>query len=128
MIDDPSPEICQELVRVVAVTLADSVGDDRLQVRLDPDEDILVPEFCRIGRRNSLLLFADVAPKLVEFEPIHLDKLHESIVQLGTAVADTDAETHDRVAMNSGQPFGCANRATLGQGGDDGDLLIAGED
>jgi hypothetical protein len=33
-------KISQELISVVAVALADAVGDDRLQVCVDPDEDV----------------------------------------------------------------------------------------
>ena len=45
-------------------------------------------------------------------------------MKLGAAIADTDSEAHDRVAMNAGQPLGRADRAAFGQGRDDSYLLV----
>jgi hypothetical protein len=38
-----------------------------------------------------------------------LDELHQLVMQRSATVADANAETHDRGAMNAGQPLGCAD-------------------
>jgi hypothetical protein len=124
-IEDAPPKIGEESVRVLAVALADQVGNDRLPGRVNSDENVLIAEVGRICRPHLPLLLADKTPKLVEFKPVHLDEAHHLIMQLGAAFANADAEAHDCITMNAGQPFGCADRATFRQGGNDSDLFIA---
>ena len=83
--------IGQKRIGVLGVSLADTVGDDRLQVRVDT-EDVLIPDISGIGRLHLPLLLRDVRPKLVEFEPVHLHKLHQLIVYGGATLADADAK------------------------------------
>jgi hypothetical protein len=49
-------------------------------------------------------------------------------MQSGATFADANAETHDRVAMNAGQPLCSADRTAFGKGGDNSDLFVARED
>ena len=46
------------------------------------------------------------------------------IVELDCAEADARRETHDRIAMNAGQSLDRADATSLGQGSDNGDLLV----
>ena len=50
---------------------------DRLPVRVDPDEHVLVAEIGRVGRLDPILILSDVGPKLVQFQAIDLDELHQ---------------------------------------------------
>src|ERR1700730_1867543 len=108
-VDNALPEIHQKRVGVLAVALADQVGDDCFPGRIDPDENVLVAKVRRVSRLDPFLLLADVRPQLVEFESVNLDELHKTVVQLGAAIADADAKAHDRVTMNASQALSSAD-------------------
>src|SRR5437879_7264286 len=77
--------------------------------------------------RNALLLLRQKCPLLVQFAEVHGKVTHHRVVQAGAALADPDAEIHDRLAVHVGQPLGGADGASLRQRGDHLDLLLVGE-
>src|SRR5271157_5046438 len=54
--------------------------------------------------------------------------MHHAVMQSGTAFADADAKAHDRIPVNACQALNGANGTTLGEGSDDFDLPVEGED
>ena len=48
------------------------------------------------------MLFPNIGPKLIKFEPIDLDESHHLVMQSGAAITDPNTEAHDRVAVNAG--------------------------
>jgi hypothetical protein len=49
-------------------------------------------------------------------------------VQFSTAAADPQGESADRAAINAGNPCGRTNAKTLGESGDNLNLLVARKD
>jgi hypothetical protein len=66
-----------------------------------PMRNVLSAEVGRICRRHLPLLFADVTPKLVQLESVHLDESHHLIMQCRATVTDADTKAHDRVTVNA---------------------------
>ena len=48
-------------------------------------------------------------------------------MQLCTATADARSKAHDRIAVNAGQALDAPDGQALGEGGDNFNLLVAGE-
>jgi hypothetical protein len=77
---------------------------------------------------HALLLLADVGPQLVQLDTADTKPDHYAVVQLGASAPDTSTKAHDRIAMNASDPLDGADRHALGEGGDDFNLPVAGED
>ena len=83
-------------------------------------------------RAHALLLLADVGPQLVQLDHVHRQAPHHFVMQGSAASPDPGAKPHDRIPVDASQPPSqppdAADAHALGQGGNDGDLPIAGED
>jgi hypothetical protein len=55
------------------------------------------------------LFFRDEAPRFVQLDARDVQTAHHRIVEHGTTVADTYSKAHDRIAVNSSQPFDRSN-------------------
>ena len=80
------------------------------------------------GLSPRSLLLADERPKFVALDTTDPQADHDAVVQLGTAATDLGPQSHDRVAVYAGHPFGGADAQAFGQTTDDRNLLIARND
>jgi hypothetical protein len=64
------------------------ICDDGLGRRRQRNERVLVAKDGAVLAGDLLLLFADIGPQLVEFEPTGPDADHHAVVQLGTATTN----------------------------------------
>ena len=71
---------------------------------------------------------ADIGPQLVAFDPVRANADHHAVVQFGAATTDLKGELADRLAIDAGNAGNGADAEAFGQGGDDFNLLFAGED
>ena len=122
---DASTKVLHEVVRIGAIALADSVGDDRLLCTGECRENVLVTLGEGFMRLQPLLLFADKALHFVKLDPGDADAKHAAIVQLGAALADLEGELADSLTVDANQARRGPNANAPGKGGDDFNLLIS---
>ena len=75
---------------------------------------------------TRLLLLADEGPNLVKLYMPGLQPDHHSVVEFRAALAHTDAQPHNRIAVNVSQTLGCANADALSERRNSSDLFVEG--
>src|SRR5258708_3599123 len=96
-------QISDKKLSVVAVALADVVGDNRLGSTGEGEERIHVAQLGGIALAKMALLLADEAPCLIHLDTSDLEVAHCAVVQRGATHTDASAEPHDGVTVNAGQ-------------------------
>jgi len=79
-------------------------------------------------KREAVILLADVGPNLIALDGAGGDVLDRIFHDGHAVVADADQQSHDGVAMDASHALDGTDRTALGEGGDDLNLLIAGQD
>ena len=77
--------------------------------------------------QDVLLLFADKRPRLIKFKTVHSNANHHAVVQFCAAATDAEREAGDRLAVAAGKRGDGALADAFAEGGDDFNLLFAGE-
>lgn len=76
---------------------------------------------------HTPLLFADVGPCLIHFNPAHVQATHELVVEGGATVPDPGSKAHDGIAVDAGKPLGRPDGASFGKSANDLNLLVKRE-
>jgi len=74
--------------------------------------------------RGVLVLLADKALNLINLDPTAPQASHFLVVELGTSFPHSNAEAHDRVPVDTGDPFDASDAAALAQWQKKGSWLV----
>ena len=117
----------QEVHRAFGVTLADAPANDSLLRSGHADENVLIALHRDLVLFHVLLFLADEGPRLIELQPLGADTDHHAVVKLHAAHADAIGEAANGAAVNAGQARGGTDADAFAKGGNDFNLLFAGE-
>lgn len=107
-----------------AGTVATAEARHDLGIRADaaPRPDVSVLRMVAVDA--VIFLLPDVSPDFVKFQPGAGKVPHRLIHHAGAALSHADAKPHDRIPVNPRHALDSADRGTLSQGRDNGDLLV----
>src|SRR5258708_973766 len=117
----------QEVHRGFGVTLADTPANNRLLRPGHTDENVLIALGVDLMALDVLLLLADERPRLVQFQAVHSNSDHQAVVQFSAATANAERKSGNCLAVGASQACDRALADALTKGGNDFDLLFAGE-
>jgi hypothetical protein len=106
------------------VTVANPKRWNQLRVGVDDAERPHVAKLGIIVFAHMAVFLADESPYLVHFQTSAGQVAHFRIHEGRAALPDTDAETHDRIPVDAGNPLDTANRGTFGKCRDYRDLFV----
>ena len=106
-------QVPQECRRIVPRSFAHQERRNEFGFFINRHEDVLIANFRRIGRAHANALLLNVSPDFVYLQVSRLESAHPGIHQTGAALPGHDEQAHDRVAVESGQPFRGSDRAAL---------------
>src|SRR5262249_30554867 len=110
---DSIPQSGQELVSSFAVALTHGVSRNQFAFRVQRDEYPSVSAFGRVLCFHVTLFLLTVCPDFVRLYPFALEILHCAFEQLYTAFSREHKQTHDRIAVQSGNAFCAANASAF---------------
>ena len=86
---------------------------NQLRIGVDSAERPDAANLHRIAHLHVALFLADKAPNLIHLQTLAGKVPHLRIHQRGATLTNLDAETHDGIAVDSGNPFDGTNAGTL---------------
>jgi hypothetical protein len=113
VISDPIPQVAHEGLCVGAGSFADQERGNKLRIRVHGDENPLVAEVSRIILSDVSRLLHQERPDFIALDTAAGQLAHLAIHQSLGAFASQDKQPHDRVPIESGQPFRGSDRAAL---------------
>ena len=125
--DNAAAEVVQEIHRGLTVPLADAPADDRLLRPGHADENVLVALGVDFVALDVLLLLADERPRFVKLQPLGADSDHQTVVQFHAPHADAQRQAAHGATVDAGQARGGTDADAFAKGGNDFNLLFAGE-
>ena len=111
-------QIGQQRDRVLSGAFAEPIAHNHLALRCQGQPQVAVALLGRAVRLAVVLLLLDERPRFVKLEKRHLQLAHGRVMQPVTCLADAEAEPHDRIAVNAGQPSNGPDRHAFGQQGE----------
>ena len=96
---DAAPTIAHKGLGVLAGTLADQERGNQLLVRVQSDEDPLVPEVCRIVLSAIACFFHQECPDFIALDTAARQLAHLFVHQLFAAFASDHQQPHDGVPV-----------------------------
>lgn len=112
---DASVQVFQEFAANIAVTLTNVERGNQFCFRIDGDVHPLVAKLVRFALRPGAPLASHVSPDFVNLKVPRAEISHSHVHQLRAALASDDKQTHNRVAIETREPFCAANRAAFEQ-------------
>jgi len=112
-VSDALIQVPQESPCIGTHALANAKRRHQLGLRVNGNVNPLVAKFGRISASHVAPFLSDVAPDFINLQIPGAEVSHPRIHDTGAAFASNEQEPHDRVAIQSGQPFGATDRATL---------------
>ncbi len=106
-------QVPQEGPRIGTNALADAKRRHQFGLRVNRNVNPLVANFGRVAASHVAPFFATVRPNLINLQIPGVEVPHSRVHQSGTAFASDKQEAHDRVPIQSSEPFGAADRAAL---------------
>src|SRR5258708_3336450 len=117
----------QEVHRGLSVTLADAPANYGFLRTGHRDENVLIALGVNLMALDVLLLLADKRPCLIKFQALGTHTDHKAVVKFHTAKANTEGKPGNRLAVGAGKARDRALSDAFTKGGNDFDLLLAGE-
>jgi hypothetical protein len=112
---DAGVQVPEKCGGIAAKPLADVKRGDQLRLRVNRHKNPLTPKFFGIARADALLFLSDPRPNLINLKIPGTKAAQSRVHQSSAAFTCDDEKSHDRVAIQSGEPFGTADRASLKQ-------------
>jgi hypothetical protein len=105
MVSDAIPEVAHEGLRVRAGSFAYQERGNQLRVRVQSNENPLVAEVSGIVLSDVARFFHQESPDFIALDTAAGQLAHLAIHQSLRAFASKDKQPHDRVAVESREPF-----------------------
>ncbi len=112
---DAGVQVPEECGGIAAKPLADVERGDQLGFGVNRHEHPLASKLLGIARADALLFLSDPRPNFVDLKIPGSESSQSRVHQSSAAFTSDKQQTHDRVAIQSGEPFGAADRASLKQ-------------
>src|SRR5204862_4152100 len=99
---------------VIRVTLSNDERGNQLRVRVQGDERPYVADSGEIIPAGGVLSFLpDEPPYLIDFDVLTAQAAHFAVHDLRGCLTHTNAQAHDRVAVNAGDALNGADAVAL---------------
>jgi hypothetical protein len=108
-------DILYESHGIPPVTIPDVESRNQFGIRVDSAPGPHIAELRIIAGADVHILFADVAPNLVQFQTFAGKIAHRDIHDTGASLSDANAQPHDRIPMNARHALNGANAGAFGQ-------------
>lgn len=112
---DASVQVPEKRGGIAAKPLADVKRGNKFCFRINRHKHPLTSKFLGIARANALLFLSDPRPNFVDLQIPGPESSQSCVHQSSAAFTSHNEKAHDRVAVESGEPFRGSDRAPLKQ-------------
>jgi hypothetical protein len=106
-------QVPEECPSIGTHALADVKCGNQFAFCIDGNVNPLVTKFRRVSGTHVAPFLPDVAPNFIDLQIPGIEFTHSRVHQSGAAFASDKQEAHDRVAIQTCESFGAANRAAF---------------